>query len=89
MGRATTLTSKGQVTIPKVIRDELGLKPHDKIGFSVENGCARLWRYPTLEELAGSLPTLASLGIDMTVEEAIEFALEEHARELAEKMERE
>ena len=86
MGRVTTVTSKGQVTIPKEIRDELGIKPHDKIGFFVENGYAKLQRYPTLEELAGSLPSLASLGLDMTVEEAIEFAIEERAKELVEKM---
>lgn len=30
---ATTLTSKGQVTIPKAIRDHLGLKPGHKVAF--------------------------------------------------------
>jgi antitoxin PrlF len=38
MAWITTLTSKGQVTIPKEIRDELGLKPSDKIVFSLEDG---------------------------------------------------
>ncbi len=28
-----TLTSKGQITLPKSIRDRLGLKPGDKIAF--------------------------------------------------------
>lgn len=31
-----TLTSKGQVTIPKKIRDKLGLKPGDKIDFDLQ-----------------------------------------------------
>ncbi|WP_428235875.1 AbrB/MazE/SpoVT family DNA-binding domain-containing protein [Gracilimonas sp.] len=31
-----TITSKGQVTIPKKIRDELGLKPGDKVNFEVD-----------------------------------------------------
>jgi antitoxin PrlF len=31
----STLTSKGQTTIPKDIRDRLGLKPGDKIKFMV------------------------------------------------------
>ncbi|SMO57572.1 AbrB/MazE/SpoVT family DNA-binding domain-containing protein [Gracilimonas mengyeensis] len=31
-----TLTSKGQVTIPKKIRDKLNLKPGDKINFDIE-----------------------------------------------------
>jgi AbrB family looped-hinge helix DNA binding protein len=48
MGRITTLTSKGQVTIPKEIRDELGLQPHDKIRFTLENGHAVLVKaYPS------------------------------------------
>lgn len=32
----STLTSKGQTTIPKKIRDELGLKPGDKLEFYLE-----------------------------------------------------
>ncbi|MDR9417170.1 MAG: AbrB/MazE/SpoVT family DNA-binding domain-containing protein [Gracilimonas sp.] len=30
-----TITSKGQVTIPKKIRDKLGLKPGDKLRFEL------------------------------------------------------
>jgi len=32
---STTLTVKGQVTIPKHIRDELGLKPGSRLDFTV------------------------------------------------------
>lgn len=32
---STTLTSKGQVTIPKSVRDELGLRVGDKVAFRV------------------------------------------------------
>ncbi len=32
-----TLTSKGQTTIPKEIRDHLGLKPGDKVRFVIED----------------------------------------------------
>ena len=33
-----TMTSKGQTTIPKEIRDHLNLKPGDKIAYTIENG---------------------------------------------------
>jgi antitoxin PrlF len=32
---AATITSKGQTTIPKEIRDGLGLKPKDKVHFTL------------------------------------------------------
>ena len=32
---STTLTSKGQVTIPKAVREELGLRVGDKVAFRV------------------------------------------------------
>ncbi|MGB7399033.1 AbrB/MazE/SpoVT family DNA-binding domain-containing protein [Castellaniella sp.] len=31
----STLSSRGQLTIPKIIRDQLGLKPGDNIGCSL------------------------------------------------------
>ena len=81
MGRVTTLTSKGQVTIPKEIRDELGLKPHDKIRFSLEHGHAVLVKaYPSLEEVAGSIP-----GIDVPLEQWDEIIQDDVARRYAEK----
>jgi antitoxin PrlF len=84
--RVTTLTSKGQVTIPQEIRDELSLKPHDKLRISMENGHVALRKaYPSLDEVAGSLPSLASLRLNMTVERVIDLANEERAKELIEK----
>lgn len=32
-----TVTSKGQVTIPKLIRDRLGIKPGTKVAFSLDS----------------------------------------------------
>ena len=34
----STLTQKGQVVIPKPIRDKLGLKTADRIEFTLQNG---------------------------------------------------
>jgi antitoxin PrlF len=82
MARVTTLTSKGQVTIPKEIRDELGLKPHDKIRFSLENGHVRLQKaYLSLEEIAGSIP---AIGVPM--EEWDEIIQDEIAERYAKKL---
>jgi AbrB family looped-hinge helix DNA binding protein len=40
-----TVTSKGQVTIPKRVRDRLGINPGNKIDFEIdENGRAYLRR---------------------------------------------
>ncbi|HEX3238682.1 MAG TPA: AbrB/MazE/SpoVT family DNA-binding domain-containing protein [Solirubrobacterales bacterium] len=36
------ITSKGQVTIPKEIRDNLGFLPGTEVEFFVENGVARV-----------------------------------------------
>lgn len=38
------ITSKGQVTIPKEIREELGLLPHTDVEFEVEGDTVRLFK---------------------------------------------
>lgn len=55
-----TLTSKGQLTIPKEVRDRLGLKPGDRLAFDFEGDAIRLRveKRGTLEELRGSLPAM-------------------------------
>lgn len=40
------VTSKGQVTIPKELRDRLGLLPGTEVEFIEENGEARVRRAP-------------------------------------------
>jgi AbrB family looped-hinge helix DNA binding protein len=39
---AVSVTSKGQVTIPKKVRDALGITPGSKVDFNIEGGGARL-----------------------------------------------
>lgn len=58
----TTVTSKGQVTIPAEIRRYLGIHKHDKVEFLInEDGCVQLRRmkYPTLASLRGAAGSLA------------------------------
>lgn len=49
MSKATNLTVKGQVTIPKDVRDALGLKPGDSIAFE-RHGDRAFLRKATLSE---------------------------------------
>jgi antitoxin PrlF len=53
----TTLTSKGQMTLPKDVRDRLGLKPGDHLDVAVENHVIILTpRTVTLDALCSMLP---------------------------------
>ncbi len=38
----TRITTKGQVTIPKEVRERLGLRPGDELEFTEEDGVFRL-----------------------------------------------
>ena len=49
------MTSKGQVTVPKVVRDALGLREGDQIVFRLEGGRAIVARTPNLLDLAGTV----------------------------------
>ncbi len=55
MDVAARMTSKGQVTIPKAVRDALGLREGDEVVFRVEGTRAVLARTSDLLELAGSV----------------------------------
>ncbi|HET6315570.1 MAG TPA: AbrB/MazE/SpoVT family DNA-binding domain-containing protein [Chloroflexota bacterium] len=57
MADATTMTTKGQVTVPREIRDRLGLKSGDKMAFTMLSDGTVVMRPKTrrLAELAGSL----------------------------------
>ncbi len=56
----STLSSKGQVTIPKRVRDALRVKPGDTIAYEIEGGSVWLRRVDSYEAafhqaLAGTL----------------------------------
>ena len=53
----STVTSKGQVTIPAEIRKYLGITTNDKISFVIDDEGAvrlRVHRYPTMASLRGA-----------------------------------
>lgn len=60
MDVAAKVTSKGQVTVPKVVRDALGIKEGDEIVFRVEGTRAVLARTPDFLELAGTVKVPAA-----------------------------
>ncbi|MEI6207353.1 MAG: AbrB/MazE/SpoVT family DNA-binding domain-containing protein [Desulfuromonadales bacterium] len=53
----STVTSKGQITIPKDIRTLLNIRTNDKVDFVVEGNRAVLVPIRTLRELRGAVQT--------------------------------
>jgi len=53
----STLTSKGQTTIPKEIRDELGMQPGDRMTFTLMPDSTVVMRVKnkSISDLAGTL----------------------------------
>jgi antitoxin PrlF len=56
MDVGATITAKGQVTIPKQVREELGLHEGDRVLFRIIDGRAVLARTADLLDLAGIVP---------------------------------
>lgn len=56
MGAYTTMTSKGQLTIPKDVRDQLGIEPGTRFFVTVRNGqVVAMPKNKKLADLAGIL----------------------------------
>ncbi|MFE3442156.1 AbrB/MazE/SpoVT family DNA-binding domain-containing protein [Nocardia sp. NPDC059180] len=56
MDALARLTSKGQITVPKAVRDALDLQTGDNLHFRVEGEVVVLAKTPDLLDLAGSVP---------------------------------
>jgi AbrB family looped-hinge helix DNA binding protein len=54
------VTSKGQITIPKAVREALGITEGDEVVFRVEQHRAVLARTPNLLDLAGTVEVPAT-----------------------------
>jgi antitoxin PrlF len=64
-----TMTSKGQLTVPKEVRDRLGLRPGDKVELvpcGEQAVTLRKRRRLSLDQVLGSLPTN---GVSVTLEQ--------------------
>ncbi len=80
----TTLTERGQVTLPVEIRKRLGVKPKEKVTFEVDGDTIRIVpsKY-TVESVRGSVPALAER---RSLAEIYDIAREEHARHILDEM---
>jgi len=56
MDVAAKMTSKGQITVPKVVRERLALEPGDQVLFRLHDDRAVLARTPNFLDLAGVVP---------------------------------
>lgn len=80
----TTLTERGQVTLPSEIRRKLGVKPKQKVHFEVDGDSIRIVPSEfTLESIRGMVPPLSE---PKSIEEIFAIAAEEHARHVIDEM---
>ncbi len=68
---SSSLTVKGQVTIPADLREQLGLQPGDKVGFAKEGDHIILFRKENIIEAAFGIghpkTTVSITDIDATI----------------------
>jgi antitoxin PrlF len=60
MDVAAKVTAKGQVTVPKAVREALGIRQGDEIVFRVEGNRALLAKTPNFLDLAGTVAVPAA-----------------------------
>lgn len=78
------LTSKGQITIPKEIRQELDLRAGDQVSIMMDgSGKALMRKALRVEDLFGRFPTN---GVTSTIEELKEAAQEEAVEQVMRSM---
>ena len=80
MGK-TKVTSKGQVTIPKEIRDQLSIKESDNLEVKVVGNSIVMERLESFEALRGSVK-IPDKYKNMNWEEIESTAQREHAKEV-------
>lgn len=73
-GMKSRISEKGQVTIPKKLRDQLGIRVGDELDFEIEHGrlvVAKLVEQDPLDAVWGMLPpeALEGLSVDEWIDE--------------------
>ena len=76
----SSVSQKGQVTIPLMMRKHLGVQPRDKVAFRLENGEVKI--APASSLLESSFQAIPALKKKMSVEKMVEIAADETARKV-------
>ena len=73
---SSRVTSKGQITIPKAVREKLGVKPGDEVDFVSENGSVIMRKHfdaeafdAALRKWSGYLGDLKGRSVDDLIDE--------------------
>lgn len=69
MALTSTISEKGQVTIPKKLRDALGIRPGDRLEFETRGDAIRIRKRPDLDRLAS---VYGSVRLPASVDELID-----------------
>ena len=74
----STVTAKGRTTLPRQVRQQLGLQPGDRIRYILSNGEVRLVKARSVMELEGLLsrPDQASVTLEAMDQDIKRGALE-------------
>ncbi len=71
---ASTVTSKGQVTIPKPVRERLGVGPHDRVAFVVDGEDVKVIRKQSIVRRTAGI---VHSGVSFATAEEMRAAAEE------------
>ena len=77
----SSVSPKGQITLPLAIRTRLGVKPKDKIVVRIEGEEIKLHKIHS--SLEASFQAIPALSQPLSVEEMITIATQEHTKKLA------
>ena len=78
----SSVSTKGQITLPPEVRLILGLKPKDKVAFFLKDEGVLLIK-PAAVDLAAGFKSIPALKSARPSDEITEIAAEEHAEEAA------
>ncbi len=82
----TTLTQRGQITVPAEVRRLLGVKAHDQLAFQIEDGQVRL--APASFTLASAFGSVQARRPVADIDQEIQAAKEEKAERTVRKLKR-